>query len=167
MSRQSLVAGLIGLVVVGGIVAFVLSYTRKYHIEVKGEVLKVRTYAVEPGETVAIVDFRIANPSVLELKIRDVQVFLDTRDGKTIDSAVFSERDAQRLFTYYPVLGQKYNPTLILRDKIAPGQTLDRMIAVKFSVPEQEVAKRKTVRVVIEEVEGPKSTIEEKRTAGP
>jgi hypothetical protein len=59
------------------------------------------------------------------------------------------------LFQYYPLLGQKYNDTLKMRDRIAPRQTLDRMIAARFEIPQDQLDKRKRLAVRVEDVDGP------------
>jgi hypothetical protein len=65
------------------------------------------------------------------------------------------------LFQFYPVLGQKFNDTLRARDKIGARQSMDRMVAVRFELPESAVAARKNLRVRIEDVDGAVSEIAE------
>lgn len=68
---------------------------------------------------------------------------------------MISEVDARRLFDYYPVLGQKFNDSLLIRTKIKPHETMDRMLAARFEVPEKDLQARRQLRIRIEELDGP------------
>ena len=76
----------------------------------------------------------------------------------------FPESDAKRLFAYYPVLGKKYNPNLMIRQKINPGETIDRMVSVRFPGTEESFQKRKRLRIIVRDVDGAKTEIVEKLT---
>ena len=80
-----------------------------------------------------------------------------------MDGDVFSEVDVQRVLSFYPVLGEKYNQTLIARDKINPGGTIDRMLAIRFAVSEEDVQRRKALRILVTDVDGANSEIREQR----
>jgi hypothetical protein len=73
-----------------------------------------------------------------------------------------SEMDAQHLFEAIPLLGQKYNPSLIMRNRIPAHATEDRMIAASFPIPEDELNMRRGITVRIEEAEGVVSEIQGK-----
>ncbi len=171
MNRGPILPAVIAIVLLGTLVSIGLWSTRKNHLELTGQILKVRTHTIEQETeekqketyTIAALDFRITNPSTQPFQVKNVDVELVTKDGKTLEPAYFSELDAQRMFAFYKVLGTKYNPTLVLRDKIDPDQTMDRMIAVRFKSTQQEVDERKLIKIVIEEVDGQKSEITEKR----
>jgi hypothetical protein len=70
--------------------------------------------------------------------------------------------DAKTLFRYYPLLGEKFNDTLLMRDRIGSRQGMDRMVAARFEVPESQLQDRKKLAVRIEEVDGVVSEITEK-----
>ena len=74
-----------------------------------------------------------------------------------------SELDARRLFEYYPQLGQKYNDSLLMKNKLAPHQTFDRMIAARFEAPESALESRKNLTVRIVDLDGPTSELHEKK----
>ncbi len=150
-------AGLVVVVIVIGAVLFF-----KRGIEPTGSILKVRTQALDDASSIAVVDFRIENTSETGLVIRDVSVTLETKDGKKYPGASVSEVDAQTLFKFYPVLGQKFNDTLRVRDKIAPHEKMDRMIAARFEVPEAKLTDRARLTVRVEDVDGPAVEIPEK-----
>jgi hypothetical protein len=150
-------------VVIAIAVAWILYMQRGSHIEPTGKILKVRTLPADETSSIAVIDFRVENASNFGIIVREVQVTLDEPNGKTDDGAVVSEMDAQRLFQYYPILGQKYNDTLKTRDRIKAHETLDRMIAVRFEIPQSQVDARKNLRLRVEDVDGPSGEIVERR----
>lgn len=163
MSKQLLVPFAIGMVVIVAAVAGVLYMQRHAHIELQGKILKVRSQPMDAASSVAVVDFRFTNPSDYNFVIRKVDLVLQEPNGNTIEGTPISEVDAQTLFKYYPLLGDKYNVTLLMRDKVAPRQTLDRMVAARFEVPEEQVRNSKNLTVRIEEVDGAVSEFVEKQ----
>jgi hypothetical protein len=86
----------------------------------------------------------------------------DAAGGQTEGQTV-SEPDAKRVFAGIPLLGQKYNDSLIMNDKLPPKASWDRMIASRFEVPEAKLETRKRFLVRIEEVDGPVVEIPEKK----
>lgn len=162
MNKQTIVAGAIGLAVVAAIIGSGLFATRKNRLELTGQILKVRSFQIADDNTVAAIDFRVTNPSTQTFQVKDVEVHLETADGKILDGGNFTESDAGRLFDYYKVLGVKYNPTLIIKEKIAPNETKDRMIAVKFDAPDSVIQKRKGIRIVITDVDGVQTEVGDK-----
>lgn len=151
----------IGLVVVAIVVAWILYMQRGAIVTVKGAVLKVRTLPLDENSSLAVIDFRFVNPSDYLFIVRKVDVTAGDPNGQVLEGSVVSEVDARRLFEYYPVLGQKYNDSLIARTKIAAKQSMDRMIAVRFEVPEKILEQRKFLRIRIEELDGPVAVLEE------
>ena len=148
------------LVVVGGVGA-VLFMQRGAHIDLKGAVLKVRTQAMDENSSVAVVDFRFVNPANYPFVVRQVDVTIQDKDGKTLEGAAVSELDARRLFEYYPLLGQKFNDSLMMRDKIPARQSMDRMIVARFEVPEAALQSRRKLTVRIVDVDGPVAELQE------
>lgn len=153
----------IGVVVVTLGVVGILYVTRGSHIELKGTIQKVRTLGFEGSGTIAVIDFRIENPADYEFIVRKVEVFLEDKQGKELEGAAVSEVDAKKMFEYYPTLGQKFNDSLLMKARVAPRQTLDRMIAARFDIPESEVQARRQLRIKITEIDGVVSEIREKR----
>jgi len=151
----------VGLVGAGLLVAFIFWFQRGAHIQLKGSVLKVRTLSLEPESTIAVLDFRITNPADYEFVIGRVEVFLEDGSGQRIQADNVAEVDAKRLFEYYPILGQKYNETLLMRDRVPARQTWDRMICVRVAAPETQVLRRKQFVVRMEDVDGPVAEIGE------
>ena len=160
MTRGAPVAGMLGVLIVGVMVVGGFFLARKSHLELKGEVLKVRSYSIDQEYTVAVIDFRVVNPSNVQFVVKDVEVTLDTKEGKPLDGSVFSEMDSRRLFEYYKVLGTKFNPTLIVKDKLEGGSTADKMLAVRFTGTDADIQNRKAIHITIHDVDGAVSTID-------
>ncbi len=134
---------------------------RGAHIEPTGKILKVRTLALDEGSSIAVVDFRVVNSSDYTVVVREVAVTVDESNGTSADGTVVSEMDARRLFQYYPVLGPKYNDSLIIRDRIKPHESLDRMIAARFEMPVARLDARKKLRLRVVDVDGPSGELVE------
>lgn len=145
----------VGLVAVAIGVAWMFYMQRGAHIEPAGKILKVRSLALDENSSVAIVDFRVVNSADYAVVVREVVVTMDARDGSSVEGQTVSESDARRLFQYYPILGQKYNDSLIIRDRIAPHATLDRMIAARFELPVAKLDARKRLRLRVVDIDGP------------
>jgi len=149
----------LGLVALAIAVAAVFYTQRGAHIEVTGKFLKVRTAPLDEHSSVAVIDFRVTNPADYPFVVRDITVVLEDGSGKQSDGMTISASDAERLFAGVPLLGQKYNPALTLRDKIPPHATTDRMVAVRFEMPDTDLDKRKSLLIRIDEVDGASSEI--------
>ncbi len=152
----------LAVVIVIAIIAGVFVVQRGAHMELRGEVLKVRTAPLDDNNSVAVVDFRILNTANFEYSVHKVTVIVQTKSGMPLEGMSISEVDAQHLFTALPLLGQKYNPSLILFNRIPPHATEDRMIAASFPIPEMDLDMRKGIMVRVEEAEGVVSEIREK-----
>lgn len=153
----------IGVAVVALMVAAAFWLQRGAHLRLEGSIGKVRTLALPDSSTVLVIDFRVRNVADYPFVVRRVEVFLETAAGRTLEGFVISEPDAVRLFQYYPVLGQKYNPTLVARTRIGPRESLDRMIAARVEAPEEVVLERKGLRLRVEDVDGAVSELRETR----
>lgn len=163
MHRRLIVPVAIGIAVVAAMVAAVVYVQRGAHIELRGAILKVRTQAMDENSSVAVVDFRFVNPADYAFVVRRVDVLLEDAAGKTHEGSVISDADAQRLFQFYPLLGQKFNQSLLIRTKIAPHQSMDRMIGARFELPEPRLQARRKLTVRVEDVDGAVSDITEER----
>ncbi len=162
LSKQFLLTFGIGLVVILIAVAGILYLQRGSHVELKGAILKVRTMGVDDNSSLAVVDFRFANPSNYPFVVRSVDVSATGADGQNYTSTPVSEVDAKRIFEYYPILGQKFNASLLTRDKIPGQHSEDRMIVARFEVPIVKLDARTNLKIRIEDVDGPVSELAEK-----
>lgn len=159
MRKQLLPYVGIGVVAVAALVAAILYIQRGAHLELRGSIQKVRTLATDDASAVAVIDFRFVNPSDYRFVVRKVEVSMEDQQGRVLEGAVASEVDAKRLFDFYPVLGQKYNETLLMRTKVGPRESMDRMVAVRFEIPEKLLEARKQLRIRVEDVDGAVSEI--------
>ncbi len=151
----------VGLAAVSVLVAVIFWVQRGAHLSLEGRIGRVRTLGLPDGSSVLVADFRVRNTAEYPFVVRQVQIFVETAEGRTLEGAVASEVDASALFQYYPLLGPRYNPTLLARTRIEPHQSLDRMIAARFEAPEEQLQARRGLRIRIEDVDGAVSEIRE------
>jgi hypothetical protein len=123
-------------------------------LELPGHFLKVRTAPLSDDNAIVAVDFRVSNTSDYPAVVRNVVVYAEDKNGARLAGKTIADPDAKRLFDQLPILGQKYNKSLILEDSIPGHATWDRMIAATFEVPEAKLAERKRFVVAIEEIDG-------------
>ena len=154
MQKNFLVAFGIGLAIIALAVGGIFFMQRGDRMELPGKILKVRTAPLDDDSSIAVIDFRITNPSNILFEVRTVTVEMDDNQGKSYLGQPVSEMDAKRLFEGLPVLGQKFNPTLIMRERLGSHRSADRMIAARFQAPMALLDGRKRFVVRIEEVDG-------------
>jgi hypothetical protein len=150
MSTRTLVAAVAGIAVVAAVLSWILLSTRKNR-------------QLDPEHTVALIDFRVRNPSTQQFMVREVEVFIDEKDGKSTPADVFSETDIRRVIDYYTTLGKKYSPGLLRRDRINSGESTDRSTAVNAPMTDERFAARKALRIVVHDSDGARTEIVEKR----
>lgn len=162
MSSRLAVPLVIGLAAVVAMVLGLLWIQRGAHVELKGEILKIRTHELDENSSIAVIDFRFANPADYPFIVRKVDVILEDPMERTLEGMTVAEADTQRLFDAYPLLGQKFNRSLLPRDRVDARESQDRMIAARFEVPVAVLNSRKLLTVRVEDVDGPVSEIREK-----
>jgi hypothetical protein len=144
----------VGLAIIALAVGGIFLMQRGDRIDLPGKILKVRTAPLDEESSIAVIDFRITNPSDIIFEVRTVTLEMEDNQGKSIMGQTVSEMDAKRLFEALPVLGQKFNPTLLMRERLGSHGSADRMIAARFQVPLPTLDGRKRFVVRIEEVDG-------------
>ena len=154
MNKQFLIFVGIGVAVIAVAIVLVLSSTKGSHLELKGEILKIRTGALDEQNSAAVLDFRLENPSDIPFVVRDVSAKLEKLDGTTFEGMVVARADMNMLFQYNKFLGQRYNDALTIKDKIAPHSKLDRMVAVRFEVPDNQLEGAKAIHLEIQDMDG-------------
>lgn len=154
MRKNFLIALGIGVACIAIAVAGILYMQRGAHLELPGKFLKVRTAPLDEQSSVAVIDFRIGNPSDYPAVVRTVTVFAEQKDGSRLEGKTISDVDARRVFDGLPLLGQKYNASLVMRDRIPAHATWDRMIAARFEIPDEQLQKRNRLLISIEEIDG-------------
>src|SRR5437773_6238417 len=143
MSRTFAITFAIGIAAVAIGITGVLFMQRGARVGLAGQFLKVRTAALDENSSIAVIDFRFVNPSDVTFVVRTVSLFMEENDGKRDEGHVAAEMDALRLFEGLPLLGQKFNQTLMTKEVIAPRSTADRMVAARFEAPESRIQGRK------------------------
>ena len=161
MNRDLLKSAGIGVVICIVFVGIVLFWTRGAHVVLEGSVQKVRTHAMDEKSVVAVIDFRFVNSSDHPFIVRKATVILEDQKGNLHQGMTVAEVDAKRLFQYYPLLGQKYNDSLKIRDRVESGESMDRMISARFEFPEEAIGERKRLIIRVEDVDGAISRIAE------
>jgi hypothetical protein len=154
MRNNFLAAFGIGLAIIALAVGGIFLMQRGDRIELPGKILKVRTAPLDEDSSIAVIDFRMTNPSDILFEVRTVTVQMDDNQGKSYLGQSVSEMDAQRLFEGLPVLGPKFNPSLLTRERLGAHKSADRMIAARFQAPMSMLDGRKRFVVRIEEVDG-------------
>jgi hypothetical protein len=162
MSKSFGIALAIGVAVIAVAVGGMLLMQRGARVGLAGNFLKVRTAPLDEQSSVAVVDFRYQNPADVRFVVREVTLILEDANGKQTPGRTISEMDAQRLFEGLPLLGQKFNKTLLTRDIVGAKAAEDRMVAARFELPEAGINSRKRFLLRIEDVDGPVTEISEK-----
>lgn len=154
MSKNLLMAFGIGIGCITAVVGVILFVQRGAHLDLPGHFLKVRTAPLADDLSVAILDFRVSNTSDFPAVVRTVRVYAEDKAGARLEGQTIADPDAKRVFDGIPLLGQKYNQSLVLQNKIPGRATWDRMIAASFKVPDAKLQERKRFVVAIEEIDG-------------
>ena len=155
MSKQIFIFFGIAVVVIAIAIGVIVNGNKGAHLRLEGKILKVRTGALGEGNSVAVMDFRVENPSDLPFVVRDVAVSLAEANGQPVDGIIVSKADLKQLFQYNRFLGDQYNAGLGLKDTIAPHTMVDRMVAAHFEVGAKELDSAKTVHLSIQDLDGP------------
>ena len=162
MKNPLVVSFSVAVAIVLAVIAGVFYVQRGSHLVLQGNILRVRTASLDENSSVLVADFRCRNAADFEFSVRNVTVVLEDTAGMRTEGATISEIDAQHLFQGIPLLGQKYNASLIVRDRVPAHATEDRMIAARFEMPEAALEKRKQLFIRIEQADGTISEIKEK-----
>jgi hypothetical protein len=161
LTKTFLIAFGIGLVVVGILILGTLVTTKSTHLSVVGKVMKVRPLSADEQNTIVVVDFRARNEAEIPFMSREAKVIITKADGSQVEGDTIAKSDMDRVFDYYKILGPKYNPVLIQRDRIKGREQMDRMVAATVALPEADVEKRKNLTVRLFDVDGQTFDIKE------
>jgi hypothetical protein len=136
--------------------------TKGNHLDPVGKIGKVREQKVDDNEVVVVLDFNLRNDSDVAMVVRSIEGSIDAADGSVINGSMVSVADLANVFRNYPNLGEKYNPPLKARDQLKAHDSIDRMVALRFDVPEEAVLKRKDIVLHIEDITGPVAELKAK-----
>jgi hypothetical protein len=154
LNKRLLIFFGVGVVAVGIALAIVFSTTKGAHLELQGKIIKVRTGALDDNSSIAVLDFRIQNPSDVPFVVREVHVNVDKPDGSTLQGVNVAKDDLKQLFQYNRFLGDQYNDSLTLKDTIPPHGSVDRMVAARFDLKNQDLESAKAIHLNIQDVDG-------------
>ena len=157
----------IGMMVVAIIVGTIWLSNRGSQIRLNGEIQQVRVLGMQDSSSVVILDFRFVNPADYPFIVRSAKIHLNDAEGLPHTGAVIAAVDARVMFDYYskknPDLGPVYNPMFKTRDRVEPGESMDRMICARFELTESQVKSREGLKLRIQDVDGAATEIVEKR----
>ncbi len=154
MSKRLLIFFGIGLVVAGIAVGLIYYTHVGSHLELKGEMIKIRTGEIDQLNSAAVIDFRVENISDVRCSVNQIVVTAEHPGGEKTEGEPISRADIQQLLKYNRLFGQQYNPGLTAGDKIQPHEKIDRTIAVRFNIPLADLDKAKQLRLYIQDVSG-------------
>jgi hypothetical protein len=154
MSKGFAVGFGITALVIPLLVWWALSATKGNHLAPVTKIGKVRVQKVDESESIAILDFSVDNQSDRKLVVQTVESQLDSPDGSHVDGSIVAARDLDIIFRNYPELGERYNPPFKAWDEVKPHERLDRMIGVRFDVPDEKIAKRKDIDLRLQDISG-------------
>lgn len=163
MSKQFWMFLIVGLAVVGIGIGFMWMGTKGNHLELNGTILKVRIMPLSPTASLAIVDFRVTDPTDIAFVMKSASLTLEPASGATLEGMTVSKSDIENVFKYNPILGPKFNDVLGIKDRIAPHQRLDRMVGARFEIPESQAEERKAIHLHVEEMDGVTADLVEKK----
>jgi hypothetical protein len=152
----------VGLVAIAAVVGIVLFMNRGAHLDLPGKIVKVRTVPVDDDHSVAVADFQVTNTSDYPFVVRTVTLVMEDPGGAQHEGLTSSDIDAQRFIEGTPILGQKFNPTLITQESVPGHGTKDRMVLATFGMPDAKLQARKRFIVRVEEIDGKIFEISEK-----
>jgi hypothetical protein len=144
----------ITLVVIAIVVWRLAVATKGNHLAPITKVGKVRIQKVDDNESIVVLDFSVNNDSDRKLVVRTVEAQLDSPDGSSTDGSVIAAADLANIFRNYPGMGEQYNPPFKAWDEVKPHERLDRMIGVRFDVPDEKLARRKDIDLRLEDLTG-------------
>lgn len=154
MSKQLAIFFGVGVAVVALAVGFIFYGNRGNHLEIKAEILKIRTGAIDEHNSAAVLDFRLEDISDVPFVLRQLTITAEQPDGDKVPGNIISKSDFKQLLDFNKFLGRQFNPGLSIKDRIAPHQTVDRMAAARFDVPQATLDQTRQMRLWIQDMDG-------------
>jgi hypothetical protein len=142
-----------GVVAAAALFLVFLAWRGGDRLEPTGNILKVRSIAADEQHAIIVLDLRIVNTSNVALEVRQVSLSAEI-GSQVLEGKLVSGVDTPQLFTYYPALGEAYNPPLIAGSRIAPHETKDFMLAARLDTPEQQIGNRQKLTVSVQDRSG-------------
>jgi hypothetical protein len=155
MSKRFFILFGVGILLVAGAVFSILYSNKGSHLVLKEKILKIRTGALSDQDSILVLDLRLENTSDVPFVVRQVEVSIDKADGSTAQASIISKMDVHQVFQFNRFLGDQFNDTLSMKDKVAPHATVDRMVAARFDVPIKDLDGAKLMHLSIQDLDGP------------
>jgi hypothetical protein len=155
MNKRLLIFVGIGVVAVGIVVFLTVTGNAGSHLQLQGKILKVRTGALGDDNSIAVLDFRVENPSDIPFVVGNVELTIEKKNGEMAEGVTTSKSDLKQLFQYNRFLGDQYNEGLGMKDTIAPHSMVDRMVAARFEMSSKDLDAAKTVHLSLHDIDGP------------
>lgn len=153
----------VGLILVAALAGLIYWLNLGSQVRLDAEVIRVRTIATSESTSVLIAEVRISNPANVPFVVREASLQVTSRDGSVLAGDLVAQNDLDRLLSYYPAEGPRYNETLKVRSHIAGKARRDWTVAASFRVPAALLSGRRTLSVEIEDVDGVRVNVREKR----
>jgi len=160
MPNKSLLVKIgLGLAVAAALVGLILVKQRGATPRLAGEVTSVRTLGMDAASSVAIVDFRLTNPSRILFVVQSTGMSLVDASGQTRPGQMVAASDANYLFELFPALGARTAETLVIKTRIAPAASLASMLTARFEISKAELDARRSIVVSLTDADGSVSEI--------
>jgi hypothetical protein len=153
MREQFASALAIGLIVVAVTVGAILYMQRGAHMDLPGQMARIRIVSTGDNDALALIDLRLTNPSDYAITVRNVTVILEKKSGEQFPREIIARSDSQRLFESLPDSGP-YHAPLFTEATVPPATTAVYTLAAQFNAPERLLQDRKRFIVRIEELGG-------------
>ena len=108
-----------------------------------GKIGGVRVQRVEDDVSFVVFDFTIKNDSGTDVVVSRITGSVETPTGIVEGNAV-AARDLLTAFRAYPALGEQSSEPLKERDVLPAHRSIDRMVGIRFDLPEDAILKGKT-----------------------
>ena len=145
----------VGVLVVAAALVIILYGNKGSHLELKGEIMKIRTGAIDENSSAAVLDFRVQDIADVPFVVREVKITAEQPNGDKAEGILISKADFKQLLDFNRFLGRQFNDGLAIRDRIEPHQTIDRMVAARFEIPQSKLDSARQVHLWIQDMDGP------------
>src|SRR5579864_9537098 len=96
----------VGVLIVAIALGVILYGNKGSHLELKGEIIKIRTGAIDEHNSAAVLDFRVENISDVPFVVREVKVTAEQPGGDKPEGISISKSDFKQLLEFNKFLGK-------------------------------------------------------------
>ncbi len=142
----------LGITLLIGGIGFLLNMNSQVRLDAK--ILKVRSIPADDAASLAVVDFRVKNPSGALFQLKKVTLVVTTAAGQVVEGLPVAQMDLDRVLAYHKVYGARYTEMLKERDRIRPKTQEDRTVAGSFSISDKDMQSRKSLVLKLQDADG-------------